>query len=292
MDDFKKVPESVEELDEMLEEEFKEELTNEDEVATEGEFDDEDLSDELETEEIEETEETEETEEVEESDDESKEYSENAKEAKPSKKKAKADYAFMKLRQEAKELKEKSSSYENFINELDTMARVYGYKDSKEMLETMRQKQMEEEARARNIDPEIYKELQEQKRRIAEIEREKLELIQKQKAENFVKTIDNFAKEYKLTEAEINQIIINMDEDGWNLDNIKNPTKLIKGYAAEIIAERKTQKVLKQMKDEEKFVEKPFKNQGEAPQKSVDDLVNEDLAKFAKERGLPFEKIF
>ncbi len=46
------------------------------------------------------------------------------------------------------------------------------------------------------------------------------------------------------------------------------------------------------MKDEEKFVEKPFKNQGEAPQKSIDDLVNEDLAKFAKERGLPFEKIF
>ena len=46
-------------------------------------------------------------------------------------------------------------------------------------------------------------------------------------------------------------IIINMDEDGWNLDNIKNPTKLIKGYAADIIAERKTQKVLKQMKDQE-----------------------------------------
>ena len=284
MDDFKKVPESVEELDTMLEEEFKEELANEDEVATEGEFDDEDSSDELETDE--------EVEETEESDNESKEYSEDVGESKPSKKKAKADYAFMKLRQEAKELKEKSSSYENFINELDTMARVYGYKDSKEMLETMRQKQMEEEARARNIDPEIYKELQEQKRRIAEIEREKLELIQKQKAENFVKTIDNFAKEYKLTEAEINQIIINMDEDGWNLDNIKNPERLIKGYAAEIIAERKTQKVLKQMKDEEKFVEKPFKNQGEAPQKSVDDLVNEDLAKFAKERGLPFEKIF
>ena len=52
----------------------------------------------------------------------------------------------------------------------------------------------------------------------------------------------------------------------------------------------KPKKVLKKMKDEEKFVEKPFKNQGEAPQKSIDDLVNEDLAKFAKERGLPFEK--
>lgn len=289
MDDFKKVPESVEELDAMLEEEFKEEPANEDEVATEGEFDDVDLTDELETEEVKEVEETEE---VEESDDESKEYLEDVVEVKPSKKELKADYAFRKLRQEAKELKEKSSSYENFINEMDAMARVYGYKDSKEMLEIMRQKQMEEEARARNIDPEIYKELQEQKRRIAEIEREKLELVQKQKAENFVKIIDNFAKEYKLTESEINQIIINMDEDGWNLDNIKNPTKLIKGYAADIIAERKTQKVLKQMKDEEKFVEKPFKNQGEAPQKSIDDLVNEDLAKFAKDRGLPFEKIF
>ena len=184
MDDFKKVPESVEELDEMLEEEFKEELANEDEVATEGEFDEEEITDELETEEIEETEEDEKAEETEESDNESKEYSEDTVEAKPSKKKAKADYAFMKLRQEAKELKEKSSSYENFINELDTMARVYGYKDSKEMLETMRQKQMEEEARARNIDPEIYKELQEQKRRIAEIEREKLELIQKQKTDS------------------------------------------------------------------------------------------------------------
>lgn len=292
MDDFKKVPESVEELDAMLEEEFKEEPSNENEVATEGEFDDEDSTDELETEEVEETEEIKETEEVEESDDESKEYLEDDVKAKPSKKESKTDYAFKKLRQEARELKKKSSSYENFINEMDAMARVYGYKDSKEMLEAMRQKQMEEEARARNIDPEIYKELQEQKRRIAEIEREKLELIQKQKAENFVKILDNFAKEYKLTESEINQIITNMDEDGWNLDNIKNPERLIKGYAADIIAERKTQKVLKQMKDEEKFVEKPFKNQGEAPQKSIDDLVNEDLAKFAKERGLPFEKIF
>ena len=292
MDDFKKVPESVEELEAILEEEFKEEPSNENEVATEGEFDDEDSTDELETEEVEETEEIKETEEVEESDDESKEHLEDDVKAKPSKKESKADYAFKKLRQEARELKKKSASYENFINELDTMARVYGYKDSKEMLEAMRQKQLEEEARARNIDPEIYKELQEQKRRIAEIEREKLELIQKQKAENFVKILDNFVKEYKLTESEINQIITNMDEDGWNLDNIKNPERLIKGYAADIIAERKTQKVLKKMKDEEKFVEKPFKNQGEAPQKSIDDLVNEDLAKFAKERGLPFEKIF
>ena len=55
-------------------------------------------------------------------------------------------------------------------------------------------------------------------------------------------------KEYKLTESEINQIITNMDEDGWNLDNIKNPERLIKGYAADIIAERKTQKSIK--KDE------------------------------------------
>jgi hypothetical protein len=116
MDDFKKVPESVEELEEILEEEFKEEEpSNENEVATEGEFDDEDSTDELKTEE---------TEEVEEDD----------VKAKPSKKESKADYAFKKLRQEARELKKKSASYENFINELDTMARVYAIKILKKCL--------------------------------------------------------------------------------------------------------------------------------------------------------------
>ena len=117
MDDFKKVPESVEELETILEE-VRRRPSNENEVATEGGFDDEDSTDESETEEVRRNWRSEETESWR-SDDESKNIRRWCKVSLL--RKNQKQIMLLKLRQRLG--MKKTSSYENFINEMDTMAR-------------------------------------------------------------------------------------------------------------------------------------------------------------------------
>lgn len=304
MDDFKKEVNSVEELDSLLEEEFVTNLKEGDVVEGEEIKDEEEP--ENEESENKETTENEENEQL--KNDEDEESSKDNEEPEDSEltgdeefnqsdskkkftKEEKTNHAFAQLRKQAKESKKAFEEVKPIIEDLDNIARLSGFNNHKELVEAMKQRQQEEEAKRQNIDPEVYKKMKSLEQRIEQTEKEKKVQEQKYKIDKFVNNLDNFTKEYSLTQKEKEDVINNIDADGWELEtliNLKNPYNFFKGYAADIIAERKVQKNLKKQQEEKKFAENRYSNQS-IPEQSIDEEIEKELKKYAKENGLSFD---
>jgi hypothetical protein len=161
----------------------------------------------------------------------------------------KQDYAFKQLREEASNAKKQLQNYEASLKELDELAQAQGFKTHKEFLAAWKEKQVEAEARQRNIDPKVLKELNETKERLNKIEIEKKDAEQKVSLGKVNATIDKFAAKHKLDEASITKILNTMGEDNVTIETlvttpIETLEKMLNGYAQDIIVERKVQERL------------------------------------------------
>jgi len=279
MPDYK----NVEELKEQLKKEFfpEDPVEEGDEIVEDDDSEDEVSGDEVFDSEPEEEPE----EEAEEDSEEDLTVLEAANQIKPVSKKEKEEFAFKKLREEADVYKKKVMEYEaklKDLGELSELANSLGYKDYKEMVDENRRKIQDAEAKKKGIDPQIYRELQELKKRAEESE-------QREKTMAFIKTLDEFVSENGLTADDRGAIVKNLDEDGWELGkllNYPNPKKLLKGYAADLIVERKTQKVIDEKK--KKFAEKPFKPEAPVSEDVIDAEVKRKLKAYADKNNYKY----
>lgn len=293
--EFKKEFNSQEELEQLLDEEFvSDEEISDDDVTEEDIESNDDLGDDITNKE----EEIEETQDDEENDDEDKEVvdDEEIKEEEQTqvttkiKKEDKQSYAFKKLREELKTYKEELKQTKPQIERLDNIAKRYGYQSHEEMLKVLEEQALEREAKEQNIDPALYKKMKELEFKYEQLERERQEALQQIKVEKFMSSFNDFAREYSLTDEEKESVLLAMDEDGWQLEqllNVKNPKNIFKGYIADKIAEKKTQKTLKDITKNSKYAEETFKNTGQVD-KTIDELVAEDLKEWARKNGYSF----
>jgi hypothetical protein len=161
----------------------------------------------------------------------------------------KQDYAFKQLREEASAAKKQAAALEASLQELDELAQAQGFKNHKEFLAAWKDKRVEEEARQRNIDPKVLKELNDTKSRLSKIEEEKKAAEQQAAMARINSTIDRFASKYKLDESAVQQILNNMGKDNVTVENLvvtppETLEKMLNGYAQDIIVERKVQERL------------------------------------------------
>lgn len=297
--EFKKEFNSQEELEQLLDEEFvSDEEISDDDVTEEDIESNDDLGDDITNEEeIEETQDEENDDEDDEDDEEVvDEEIERIQEEEQTqvktkiKKKDKQSYAFKKLREEVKTYKEELKQTKPQIERLNNIAKRYGYQSHEEMLKVLEEQALEREAKEQNIDPAIYKKMKELEYKYEQLEREKQEALRQAKVEKFLSSFNDFAKEYSLTDEEKESVLLAMDEDGWQLEQlltVRNPKNIFKGYIADKIAEKKTQKTLKDITKNSKYAEETFKNTGQVD-KTIDELVAEDLKEWAKKNGYSF----
>jgi hypothetical protein len=161
----------------------------------------------------------------------------------------KQDYAFKQLREEANAAKKQAASLEASLQELDELAQAQGFKNHKEFLSAWKDKRVEEEARQRNIDPKVLKELNDTKSRLSKIEQEKKTAEQQAAMSRINSTIDKFASKYKLDESAVQQILNNMGKDNVTIESLiltppETLEKMLNGYAQDTIVERKVQERL------------------------------------------------
>ena len=161
----------------------------------------------------------------------------------------KQDYAFKQLREEANAAKKQAASLEASLQELDELAQAQGFKNHKEFLSAWKDKRVEEEARQRNIDPKVLKELNDTKTRLSKIEQEKKTAEQQAAMSRINSTIDKFASKYKLDESAVQQILNNMGKDNVTIESLiltppETLEKMLNGYAQDTIVERKVQERL------------------------------------------------
>lgn len=158
-------------------------------------------------------------------------------------------FAFETLRKENQSYKKKVSEVSERLTRIEEMARASGYEDIQSFLEAWEEDQLKREAHAKNVDVGIYRELTEAKRKVNNFERSKKQEEAVLKVNELTKEIQNFSKELKLTEKETALILDEMESDGYTVDSLaalptKSVGKILRGYAADRVAEAKLQKRL------------------------------------------------
>jgi len=117
----------------------------------------------------------------------------------------------------------------------------------------------------------LPKQIDEQKRRLEKLEREKNELEQKSKQQTVVKQIDSIVAELKLSTKEADALIDTMGKDGvtWEQLLVLPPAAIsnaVRGYATPIVLERERQALIKKTQSKDEFQEEKI---AEKRQKSV-----------------------
>ena len=264
---------SLEELDKYLDEKFEKEEELEEEFLEEEEETEEEL--------VEDESEEEETVELTESAPETEEPT-------SSKSPVKEEFAFGKLRHENSELKQKLEEQEKYAKKMREMATNLGYSSADDLITAYEEQRIQKEAHKKNIDPELYHKMVTMEKELETIKQREIELNKKAGIERFSLSLEKIGLNLGLNENEQIQIVQQMEQDGYTLDDIaslKNPERFIKGYAADQIAEKKYQEMLATEKKAKKLKEPKLRGETE-PATDWEQELQKELNQYAKENNL------
>jgi hypothetical protein len=258
-----KIFSSVEEIDKELEDEFS---IKDDELEDEDE-DEEDF-------------------EEEESEEEDSQDEPQPPAKKPSKEEQQS-FAYAKLREEKVAAERKASEEADFFKKL---AKASGYGDDVSTYRNDLEKRIiEEEAKAKGVSPEAFKELEDTKAKLAKYETTKAEEERLNRSQTFLKTVNKVIKNYDLEPKETSkELFANLEKAGFTVDMllaIPNPEYIIKGVLFEQLAKSET----KETRIKNGVETRRIKSSGKTP-KTIDDLVEEEVAAYAKSRGMKYVK--
>lgn len=186
-----------------------------------------------------------------------------------------AHHAFEKLRKENKEKEER-------LAELDELADAYGFTSRDAMLEQLRNDAYARQAKAENINPEIYRTLKEQERELNRIKEEREQERMQLSAQTVKSRIDTFSDKYNLSEDDVEKLVSDLDSDGFTIEHlarVRNYEKLFTGYMKDTIVESERQKRLDREKRKRKLAESKLDSSGRDEQYTLDDLIESTIAK-------------
>lgn len=268
---------SVEDIDTMLDNEFKitEEQPSEDIEETDGNVEEQ----ETETDESQESDSSDET-----KDDENVE--ENKTDDDSDKKPSaddKKEFAFSKMRKENSDLKNQLNESKAETEFLNKLAAQYGYTDVKKFQADYEKARVQQEAKDKGLDPVLYSQLQESNKRIAELENKQKEAELMNKANNFKIAVDKAVADYNLGENGRNEIFNKLEEAGFSVDtllSIPNPEILIKGVLSDKIAEFSKQKQIDKLETLDNLSDEKHNGVQSNDSVSLDDIIAKEMKQY------------
>lgn len=196
---------------------------------------------------------------------------------------SKKDYAFAKIRQENSDLKAKAKDAEANETFLKQLAANYGYNNVDDFVKAYNDARVIQEAKDKGYDPVLYKESQDNKRRIEQLERELANRDMESKALNVRGVIEKAVSDYKLGDNGRNEIFNRLEEAGYTVESLlssPNPEIVIKGVLSDKIAEISKQKQVEKLEDLNSLAEE--KHDGATPDKSfnLDDIIAQEMKEY------------
>ena len=181
--------------------------------------------------------------------------------------------AFKEMREEKAKLKAELEEKQRLLEEFEMMSKASGFGDMNQLLDQWKQQQIEQEAKTRGVPADVLKQIEEQKKRLEKLEKEKQELESKTRQQTVVKQIDSIVAELKLTPQEADTLINNMGADGvtWEQLLVLPPAAIsnaVKGYATPIILEKERQALIKKQQSKDEFQEDKIQGKRTSPKKN------------------------
>lgn len=266
---------SVEDIDTMLDNEFKltDEQSSENVEETNGNVEEQ----EQESDENQEPESSDET-----KDDDNVEENEEVNDNKPSAD-DKKEFAFSKMRKENSDLKSQINEQNQEVEFLKKLAAQYGYTDVKKFQADYEKARIQQEAKDKGLDPMLYSQLQESNKRIAELENKQKEAELVNKANNFKIAVDKAVADYNLGEDGRNEIFNKLEEAGFSVDtllSIPNPEILIKGVLSDKIAEFSKQKQIDKLETLDNLSDEKHNGVQSDDSVSLDDIIAKEMKQY------------
>lgn len=196
----------------------------------------------------------------------------------------KKEYAFAQMRRENSEMKSKVNSLSKSNEFLKSLAAQYGYENVEDFQAAYEKARIEKEANEKGYDPELYRQLQESNRRIAQLEEQNKQTLLKTKAENFKKAIDKTIVDYSLDESSREEIFKRLEEAGYTIDSLlslEQPEYLIKGIMLDKIVNLSKQKQISKSKDlDDNLSDERLDSQGSEKTVSLDELIKNEMKEY------------
>ena len=267
---------SVEDIDAMLDNEFKinYEEASENTEETDGNVEEQ----ETETDENQESEIDEETKDDENNSNENQEKSDSKPNADDKK-----EFAFSKMRKENSDLKNQLNEKNAESEFLSKLAAQYGYTDVKKFQADYEKARVQQEAKDKGLDPVLYSQLQESNKRIAELEKKQSETELMNKAANFKNAVDKAVADYNLGEDGRNEIFNKLEEAGFSVDTlltIPNPEILIKGVLSDKIAEFSKQKQIDKLETLDNLSDDKHNGSETSGDITLDDIIAKEMKQY------------
>ena len=266
---------SVEDIDTMLDNEFK--LTDEPDSENVEETDGNVEEQETESDENQESESGDET-----KNDDNAQENEEVNDKKPSAD-DKKEFAFSKMRKENSDLKSQINEQSQEVEFLKKLAAQYGYTDVKKFQADYEKARIQQEAKDKGLDPVLYSQLQESNKRIAELENKQKEAELVNKANAFKIAVDKAVADYNLGEDGRNEIFNKLEEAGFSVDtllSIPNPEILIKGVLSDKIAEFSKQKQIDKLETLDNLSDDKHNGVQSEDSISLDDIIAKEMKQY------------
>jgi hypothetical protein len=189
----------------------------------------------------------------------------------------KKEYAFSKIRQENSQLKQEKQKLQAESDFVKELAASYGYTDVDKFKEDVRIAKLNQEAKAKGIDPEIYKQLDDNKREIERLKQESAQKTLNERALNFKNAVEKAVSDYKVDK---NDIFNKLEEAGYTVDKIldePNPGIVLKGILMDKILEVHKQNELKKQETLDNLADVKHESGVSAKAVTLDDLIKSDI---------------
>lgn len=281
---FEKEFSSIEELDDLLEQEENQEGNEEETSTVETEAQEQESSVEVE----ETTEEQEEETQVEEETEKQEEKEENPlqKRYTPEEKR---NYAFNKMRIENKNLKESISENNKF---LERLAIASGYADIESMKASVLSKLDAKEAERQGVSPEVYTKLTNQENAIRQLQERERKAVFDSKVMHFKGVLDEVVKEYGFTKDDVSVMLGTLEKEGYTLEALvsePNPRFIIKGAFGDKILKAQSQKALEEEKKKATLDSHKISTSVNPQENDEDEEIARELKAYAKEHNYYYE---
>ena len=195
----------------------------------------------------------------------------------------KKEFAFSKMRKENSDLKNQLNESKAETEFLNKLAAQYGYTDVKKFQADYEKARVQQEAKDKGLDPVLYSQLQESNKRIAELENKQREAELMNKANSFKIAVDKAVADYNLGEDGRTEIFNKLEEAGFSVDtllSIPNPEILIKGVLSDKIAEFSKQKQIDKLETLDNLSDEKHNGIQSSDGVSLDDIIAKEMKQY------------
>lgn len=198
----------------------------------------------------------------------------------------KQEFAWKELRTKNQQLQQEVQTKQQYVAKFEKMAKELGYNSADELIKRFEEEETEKEAKNKGVDPAFYKEFKTMQNELQSTKQQRVVEYRNQRIQNFVKELDSLITENGLTENEKQQIVRELENDGYSVDDIisiKSPKKLLAGYMVDKIAEKKVQSKLKTKK--EAFVDEKHSGSSDVTMDDLEKQIADEMKQYARSQG-------